>query len=208
MSEAVAVKPRTQEERRESTTASLMNAAMELLFERGYAALTLAQVAQRAGVSRGALNHYYPTKEQLVLASTHRAMEVEMEQIDETALLNLSRVQVVDAFFDASERFFLSRNFIAQLELVLAARNDERIAKDYFPLIAQYRSRFDNAWFDALTKSGMKNRDATELIDMTNLMFRGLSLSAAREPGETLNTPATAPLRKRLRQLFINNSQD
>ena len=193
--------PRTQEQRRQATTTALMAAAIEVLFEKGYSALTMAQVAERAGVSRGALNHYYPTKEQLVIAAAHHAMEVEMEHIDDDVLNSMTLEDTVEAFLDGSQEFFLSRSFIAQLELVLAARNDPRIGDVYYPLIEQYRSLYDSTWQEALMRAGMDADEASQLIDMTNLTLRGLALSVHREPDSASAAAQLTLARKKLRQL-------
>ncbi len=53
---------RSQAERTEATRAGLLDAAIELLAEEGYAATTTRRVAQRAGVSPGALQHHFASK--------------------------------------------------------------------------------------------------------------------------------------------------
>src|SRR5947209_10129289 len=57
---------RTQQERRETTRAALLDATIECLIEYGYAGVTTLRVVERAGVSRGAQVHHFPTKAQLV----------------------------------------------------------------------------------------------------------------------------------------------
>jgi len=52
---------RGQEERRASTRARLLDATVECLVDHGYAATTTTVIAERAGVSRGAQLHHYPT---------------------------------------------------------------------------------------------------------------------------------------------------
>ncbi len=52
-----------------------MLAVRDLLAESGYAALTTAAVARRAGVSTATLYRRWPTKRELVLASTRRMIE-------------------------------------------------------------------------------------------------------------------------------------
>ena len=52
-----------------------MLAVRDLLAENGYAALTTAAVARRAGVSTATLYRRWPTKRELVLASTRRMIE-------------------------------------------------------------------------------------------------------------------------------------
>ena len=54
---------------------AIMLAVRDLLAENGYAALTTAAVARRAGVSTATLYRRWPTKRELVLASTRRMIE-------------------------------------------------------------------------------------------------------------------------------------
>lgn len=56
------------ERRKESRPAELVNAALDLFVERGFAATRLDDVAARAGVSKGTLYLYYPSKEDLFKA--------------------------------------------------------------------------------------------------------------------------------------------
>jgi AcrR family transcriptional regulator len=57
---------RTQAERRAATRTKLLEAALELLIERGYAGTTLAEVAARAGLTNGALWRHWRTKAALM----------------------------------------------------------------------------------------------------------------------------------------------
>src|SRR4051794_29232122 len=61
MWEAAAVERRTQAERSAATQQALVEAAIELLVERGWAATTAVEVCERAGCTRGALVHHYPS---------------------------------------------------------------------------------------------------------------------------------------------------
>ncbi len=57
-----------QHERRARTRAALLRAAGRVFAEHGYHRATLEDVTAAAGVSKGALYHYFPSKEQLFLA--------------------------------------------------------------------------------------------------------------------------------------------
>lgn len=54
---------------------TLLDAAEAVLFEHGTQALTLAAVADRAGVSKGGLLYHFPNKEALVKAMVARVIE-------------------------------------------------------------------------------------------------------------------------------------
>ncbi|MFH8534958.1 TetR/AcrR family transcriptional regulator [Streptomyces tendae] len=58
--------PRPRRRRGAELQAALLDAAWEELMERGYAGLSLAAVADRAGTSRPVVNRHWPTKDLLV----------------------------------------------------------------------------------------------------------------------------------------------
>jgi TetR/AcrR family transcriptional regulator len=57
-----------RERRKEARPAELLAAALDLFVEKGYAATRAEEVAQRAGVSKGTLFLYFPSKEELFKA--------------------------------------------------------------------------------------------------------------------------------------------
>ena len=62
------------ERRKDSRPAELLEAALNCFIERGYAATRLDDVATRAGVSKGTLYLYYPSKEDLFKAVVRRSL--------------------------------------------------------------------------------------------------------------------------------------
>ncbi len=68
---------RTQAERRASTRGALIAAARALFAERGYAAAGREEIVERAGVTRGAMHHHFPSKVDLFQA-VYEVIEVEL----------------------------------------------------------------------------------------------------------------------------------
>lgn len=58
----------TRQRRKEARPQELLDAALALFVEKGFAATRAEEVAQRAGVSKGTLYLYYPSKEELFKA--------------------------------------------------------------------------------------------------------------------------------------------
>lgn len=56
---------RTQSERRAATRGALVAAARELFAEHGFAGVSREEIVERAGVTRGAMYHYFTSKEDL-----------------------------------------------------------------------------------------------------------------------------------------------
>ena len=53
---------RPRQRRKETRPQELLDAALELFVEKGFAAARAEEVARRAGVSKGTLYLYYPSK--------------------------------------------------------------------------------------------------------------------------------------------------
>lgn len=75
------VNRRTQEQRREATRAALIGAARELFAARGYAGVGTEEIVRRAGVTRGALYHHFPAKQDLFRAVYERVERELTERI-------------------------------------------------------------------------------------------------------------------------------
>src|SRR5262245_64527906 len=66
---------RTQAERSAATRARLLDATVECVSELGYARTTTPEIARRAGLSRGAQLHHFPTKAELVASAVEHLVK-------------------------------------------------------------------------------------------------------------------------------------
>jgi AcrR family transcriptional regulator len=64
-----------KQDRSRATRLRLLEAAVACLAERGWAGSTVSVVAERAGVSRGAAQHHFPTREDLFTAAVEYVAE-------------------------------------------------------------------------------------------------------------------------------------
>src|SRR4051794_29619147 len=89
------------DERREQ----LLRAGVELLGRRGHDEVSIEEIAEAAGVSKGLLYHYFPTKKDFVLAALARGQEDLAERLRPDPELD-SELQLevsLDAFLDYVE---------------------------------------------------------------------------------------------------------
>ncbi|MFG3094437.1 TetR/AcrR family transcriptional regulator [Streptomyces sp. NPDC048202] len=108
------------EELRRRSRERLLQAAVELVDERGFEATTLGDIADRAGSARGLVSYYFPGKRQLVQSAVHRLMHrmleeaLEREPRTEDGQERLARA--IDAILGlARERPVLMRQHMASL---------------------------------------------------------------------------------------------
>ncbi|RDI68073.1 TetR/AcrR family transcriptional regulator [Nocardia pseudobrasiliensis] len=119
---------RTQEQRSAATQTKVMDATIECLREYGYRGTTTLLVAERAGVTRGALLHHYRSREDLVAAAVrYLAVKRVREALETFGRLTLSE-DVVPQALDLLWRMHQGPVFAAVLELWVAARTDDVLA--------------------------------------------------------------------------------
>jgi AcrR family transcriptional regulator len=119
---------RRVQERSIATRAALLDAALACLVERGYAATTTLETARRAGVSRGAQLHHFPTKAQLLAAAVQQLFEQRKAEFL-AALADVDPgADQLDAAVDLLWSMFQGPVFVAWTELWIAARTDPELA--------------------------------------------------------------------------------
>jgi AcrR family transcriptional regulator len=132
--------PRTQAERRASTQRKLLEAAVDCLVERGYQATTVVDVQQRAGVSRGALQHYWPSRAALVVDAVKALFDTMARRLRADMSARAAGVAAADpsrrimVAIELLWATFDSLLFRAELELWIAARRDA----DLRPLVIEH----------------------------------------------------------------------
>src|SRR5215470_12339258 len=126
---------RTQEERRQATQAAVLAAALEVLIDDGNANFSAGAVAAHAGVSRGALERYFPTKNDLVVAVTQHAMDTAVAHARQLAARGGKHT--IERFLLDSEHFFFSPVYRAMVELAIAAASDKALAKKQDPIVVR-----------------------------------------------------------------------
>lgn len=176
---APASKParRTQEERRRATQDAILHAAIDLLVDEGYARFSTIAVAKRAKVSRGARENYFPSKYDLIAAAWRAALIRAQEHARELAR-GLDGSSTIDRFLSDSESFFLSRVYLALLELQMAARTDRTLSKIFHDLYDEYRQSHDDIWIDALVKEGYAGNRVRAFVRATQYLLRGMALTS------------------------------
>ena len=120
---------RTQAERSRATRKLLLDATIDCLVGRGYASTTTTEIAARAGVSRGAQLHHFPSKAELVTAALDHLFERRhAEYLDAVARLPTGADRA-EASIDLLWKVMTGPPFYAWLELVVAARTDSALRK-------------------------------------------------------------------------------
>lgn len=155
----------------------LMQATVECLVRYGWAGTTTTLVSERAGVSRGAMLHHFPSKRDLVVAAVEHLMVRRVEELQGRAD-TLPADGRTRAALELAAEHFTSSVFFAALELWVAARTEESLREAVVPLEQQVglqAHQFAAAILDIDESLGQNRALIQGVLDM----LRGLGLAAA-----------------------------
>ena len=165
-----------QGERTRAMRARLLEATVELLVEKGYAGTSTTLVSERAGVSRGAQLHHFPTKQDLVVAAVQHVTEVRGAELAAAAENLPTGTKRTRAVLQVLGDHFTSPVFTAALELWVAARTDPHLLAEVAPLELKVGRETHRMTLDLLgadeTQPGVR-----ELVQATLDLVRGLGLA-------------------------------
>jgi AcrR family transcriptional regulator len=167
----------TQGERTRAMRLRLMEATVDSLVELGWSGTTTTVVSQRAGVSRGAQLHHFPSKQTLVVAAVEHLTDRRRDDMRRhaQALTEHDRIRGVLEILAAQ---FVSPVFFAALELWVAARTDADLRESVAPLERRI-GRETHAYAVELLDIDESRGDNRQLVQATLDLVRGLGLAAS-----------------------------
>lgn len=166
------------------TRRRLLEATVECLVVRGYAATTTAAVCESAGVSQGALFKHFPSKASLLAATIEHLfgdLIRDVRRVFETAAEEDDRIGSAVRLLD---RTFHEPRLLASFELYVAARTDRDLAAALQPAAASYREalRQEAKALFGLADDENPDRDALVQLVLSAMQGRALSSLAGGDP--------------------------
>lgn len=165
-----------KQDRSRVTRQRLLEATVRCLAERGWADATVSVIAAEAGISRGALQHHFPTREALVVAALEYVFEERRRQIEALAPPTTTGAARVQSVVATLMETYNGELFRAALHAWTAAAADEQVRE----VIAPLERRFARSVHDlAVTHLGVDDSDphVRTLIQATLDLGRGLALA-------------------------------
>jgi AcrR family transcriptional regulator len=166
-----------QAQKSASTREQIIESAITCLVELGYARTTTTVIAEKAGLSRGAMLHHFPSKLGIMNAAVEylhkkrlrafrKAMAKEPADGDHVRL-------GVEAFWSHAKHPW----FVAFFELAVAARTDKELAAILFPA----QEAFEREWYEASVELFPEWRGKGEKFvlgfDLSRYVIEGMAIS-------------------------------
>lgn len=168
---------RTQAERRTTTRRALLDATIQCLVADGYAGTTTTRIVERAGVSRGAQVHHFPTKAELMAEAVRHLAERRAEELlAEAHRLRAGGRHRFERMLDMLWRIHTGPLFAASMELWVAARSDAELRARLVEVEREVAAR-TAAGIDELFPELAGVRAFREGVDASLATMRGLAMS-------------------------------
>lgn len=120
---------RTQKQRAEAMRERLLEATLYCLANDGYVGTTISRVLEVAEVSRGAIVHHFPNKNEMIAAAAElltRRLYIQLGKA--IARLELSDDRLHELIYASWKDIFQQPEYVAMNELLQASRRDQELA--------------------------------------------------------------------------------
>lgn len=131
-----------QQTKSEMTRSAILDAALQCFYELGYNSTTTEKIAAKAGVSRGAMLHHFPSRIALIGAAVKHLNDKRLTayEQEETEIQGQARFTRIEEGIESYWRQLDSWLFVVFLELQVAARTDAELHAIMVPAMAEYDS--------------------------------------------------------------------
>jgi AcrR family transcriptional regulator len=169
---------RTQAERSAETRRALIEAAIECLQTYGYAGTSTTLIAERAGVSRGAMTHQFATKIELVREVIRHGYQSDITNYTKA----MASVPSEQAFYQLPRlgwEAYREGPSIAVTEIMMASRSDPDLARELRALQSKIERDARERMISYLGRAGhAPNDDFGALHRLLTAALRGLAIDA------------------------------
>jgi AcrR family transcriptional regulator len=196
---------RTQKERTDETRQRLMAATIECLYKLGCSGTTTTEIAERAGVSRGAQLHHFPRKEELVITAVEYLFAQRLREFRAAFKRLPAGAERGRAGLELLWPMFNGPTFYAWLELAVASRTDRELREKVQSLTERFWQDVLRTFREFFAPAGEVTAEFDTIPGFVFAVLEGLALE--RIVSERSAEPVLALLRALGGLVFPGNQQ-
>jgi AcrR family transcriptional regulator len=166
-----------QAQKSASTRSLIVDAAIKCFVDLGYARTTTTAIAERAGLSRGAMLHHFPSKIDIVRAAVDHLHAKRLKALRKSMMRPSGETDRVRQGVDAYWAHVKHPMFVAFFELSVAARTDAELASILRPAQEAFERDWNKTTLDVFPE-WHGNQEAFELgLDLSRYLLEGMAIS-------------------------------
>jgi AcrR family transcriptional regulator len=198
---------RTQKERRDKTRAALLDATVDSLVSLGYANTSTLEVQKRAGVSRGALLHHYPSKASLMADVVRYLAELRGRELQTKTSSLPAGLDRIDVALDLLWESFSGALFTVAMELRIAARTDAELRKELVSTEIELHQNITTQFTNIFGEPLASRPGFLDALNLTVHCMVGLAMSAMIHTDPVRLAALLQQQKDWLRKLLIPNQE-
>jgi len=175
---------RSQEERSADTQRRVLDACLDCLVTEGWSGTTTTAVAARAGVSRGAQLHHFPTRHALVSAAVRHLFDRLRDDFETAFASETARRGRAGAGLDLLWRVFQDERLLAVLELYVAARTDAALRAELVPVAEAHHRHVLELAFRFFPEASRDRERFESLLDLVLDALQGMAVRRLLRPDD------------------------
>jgi AcrR family transcriptional regulator len=172
---------RSHAERTAETRARIIEAAIESIAEQGFQRTTANEIAKRAGVTWGAVQHHFGDKDGIVTAVLEDSFDRFAARLDDIPVDGTTVGERVDLFIERAWAHFGSPHYRSTFQILLSYVPTRHDAADGPTLQQQMFVAWDEVWTRIFTDSSLEPRQRYALEHYTISVLSGLASSLMLE---------------------------
>lgn len=195
------VRRRTQDERSAATIDTLCRTTISLIAEVGYTNLTTTMIAQRAGISRGAILHHFETRAELVKRATGEMWASVVEAAATIRADHRAGGLAADTFIDRAWTGLMTDTYVSvTIDMMTASRGDPDLRQHVEGWMRRMFSSYRLTAREIFGTAGLRAEEAETLMLVLTSALRGLRVGQMIEPDPVQARAALALLADLLRE--------
>jgi len=165
-----------QAQKSASTRLQIVEAALRCFVEHGYGGTTTTEIIAKAGLSRGAMLHHFPTKTDVVRAAVEhlhaKRLKAFRKAIDQLPHDATRARRALEAYLDHVRHPL----YAAFLELWIAARTDPELRSILQPAHEAFEREWNRIAQDLWPESGESGASFDLVLDLVRCMMDGIAV--------------------------------
>ncbi len=183
-----------------ATQDKIINAVVGLIKEKGFSAASSAQIAKRAGITWGAVQHHFGSKEDILEEVLQRSHIKFQETLSSKRFTTGSAERRVAKYVDAAWYHYQGDEYMATMEILLATRGHGKASNDLS--ISRSRDAHMEMARTIFYDADVSDTVLQESIYMVHCLLTGILIEMALEPQSFSPSPYVKRLKAQIIQML------
>ena len=157
----------------------LMKATIDCLHQYGYSGASLPRILEKAGASRGAWNHHFKTKKELIAEAAREILfRASIQQALAAGPEYIRKRQLQELFDYIWNQFYQGKVRDLWVELTVACRTDPELKALLVPVFDEFIESIDTLWRKYFQSSGQSNASVEKVLNLTLYVIGGMGMQS------------------------------